>query len=245
MKKIVLILLIMLPALSGVQAQLLKNLEKSAKSVIGGGGELSTSEIGQGLKDALSKGVQKGVNDLSVSDGYFKSVYKILLPEEARKVTERLKAVPGFANVEADLIEKMNRGAENAAKEAGPIFASAITGMSFQDALDILMGADNSATEYLRKSTFQQLYDKFNPVIVKALDEIGANELWRNASSAYNKIPLVTKVNTDLDDHVTSKALGGLFGKIQEEEKNIRRNPVNRTSDLLKKVFSKQDSNRK
>lgn len=245
MKKIVITLLILLPALSGVQAQLLKNLEKSAKSVIGGGGELSASEIGQGLKDALSKGVQKGVNDLSASDGYFKSVYKILLPEEARKVTERLKAVPGFANVEADLIEKMNRGAENAAKEAGPIFASAITGMSFQDALDILMGADNSATEYLRKSTFQQLYDKFNPVIVKALDEIGANELWRNASSAYNKIPLVTKVNTDLDDHVTSKALGGLFGKIQEEEKNIRRNPVNRTSDLLKKVFSKQDSNRK
>lgn len=246
MKKIALVLLILLPAVSGVQAQLLKNLEKSAKSVIGGGGgDLSTAEIGQGLKDALSKGVQKGVNDLSTTDGYFKSVYKILLPEEARKVTERLKAVPGFANVEADLIEKMNRGAENAAKEAGPIFASAITSMTFQDALDILMGADNSATEYLRKSTFQQLYDKFNPVIVKALDEIGANELWRNATNAYNKIPLVTKVNNDLDDHVTSKALGGLFGKIQEEEKNIRRNPVNRTTDLLKKVFSKQDNNRK
>lgn len=245
MKKIAFTLLILLPAFSGVQAQLLKNLEKSAKSVIGGGGELSASEIGQGLKDALSKGVQKGVDDLSASDGYFKSVYKILLPEEARKVTDKLKAVPGFSNIEADLIEKMNRGAENAAKEAGPIFASAITGMSFQDALDILMGADNSATVYLRKSTFQQLYDKFNPVIVKALDEIGANELWRNATNTYNKIPLVTKVNNDLDDHVTTKALDGLFGKIQEEEKNIRRNPATRTSDLLKKVFSKQDSNRK
>lgn len=245
MKKIALTLLIILPALSGANAQLLKNLEKSAKNVLGGGGELSTAEIGQGLKDALSKGVQKGVNELSSTDGYFKSVYKILLPEEAANVINRLKAVPGFANLEADLIEKMNRGAENAAKEAGPIFASAITGMTFQDALDILMGADNSATVYLRKTTHQQLYDKFNPVIVKALDEIGANELWRNATNAYNKIPLVTKVNNDLDDHVTTKGLDGLFGKIQEEEKNIRRNPVNRTSELLKKVFAKQDSNRK
>ncbi len=245
MKKIVITLLIILPALTGANAQLLKNLEKSAKSVIGGGGELSSAEIGQGLKDALSKGVQKGVNELSATDGYFKSAYKILLPEEAAKVITRLKSVPGFANLEADLIEKMNRGAENAAKEAGPIFASAITGMSFQDALDILMGADNSATTYLRKSTHQQLYDKFNPVIVKALDEIGANELWRNATNAYNKIPLVTKVNNDLDDHVTTKGLDGLFGKIQEEEKNIRRNPVNRGSELLKKVFAKQDGNRK
>ena len=248
MKKLTLTLLILLPALSGVQAQLLKNLEKGAKNILGSGstGELTTSEIGQGLKDALSKGVQKGVNELSATDGYFKStLYKILLPEEARKVTDKLKAVPGFSNLEADLVEKMNRGAENAAKEAGPIFASAITGMTFQDALDILMGADNSATVYLRKTTYQQLYEKFNPVIVKALDEIGANELWRNASNAYNKIPLVTKVNNDLDDHVTTRALDGLFGKIQEEEKNIRRNPVTRTSDLLKKVFSKQDSNRK
>ncbi|MCC6463012.1 MAG: DUF4197 domain-containing protein [Saprospiraceae bacterium] len=246
MKKIVFTVLVVLLAFSGAQAQLLKDIKKSAQTVLGGGGaELSTAEIGQGLKDALSKGVQKGVDELSLSDGYFKSIYKILLPEEARKVTERLKAVPGFSNLEADLIEKMNRGAEKAAKEAGPIFANAITSMSFQDALDILMGADNSATAYLRKSTFDQLYGKFNPVIVKALDEIGANELWRNASNAYNKIPLVTKVNNDLDDHVTTQALGGLFGKIQEEEKNIRRNPINRTSELLKKVFAKQDSNRK
>ena len=246
MKKFALVLVLFSLAFGTAQAQLLKNLEKSAKSALGGGGELSTTEIGQGLKDALSKGVQKGVNELSATDGYFKSnLYKILLPEEARKVTDRLKAVPGFSNVEADLVEKMNRGAENAAKEAGPIFASAITSMTFQAAMDILMGADNSATEYLRKSTYQQLYDKFNPVIVKALDDIGANKLWRNATDAYNKIPLVTKVNNDLDDHVTTKALGGLFGKIQEEEKNIRRNPVLRTSDLLKKVFAKQDGNRK
>jgi len=246
MKKFASTLFLFSLLLSTVSAQNLKNLTKGAKDLLGGDKtELSTAEIGKGLKDALSKGVEKGVNELSSADGYFKSMYKILLPEEAQKVTTRLKTVPGFANVEADLIEKMNRGAEKAAKEAGPIFASAITSMTIQDAMDILMGADNSATTYLRKSTFQQLYDKFNPVIVKALDEIGANELWKNAATAYNKFPMVTKVNSDLDDHVTTKALDGLFGKIQEEEKTIRRNPVSRTSDLLKKVFAKQDNNRK
>ncbi|HNL38218.1 MAG TPA: DUF4197 domain-containing protein, partial [Saprospiraceae bacterium] len=125
--------------------------------------------------------------------------------------------------------------------EAGPIFMNAIRDMSFQDATNILMGSDNAATEYLKKTTTQQLYDKFNPKIVASLDKIGANDLWRNATTAYNKIPLVTKVNTDLDDYVTKEALKGLFGKIQEEERNIRKNPGARTSDLLKKVFAKQD----
>lgn len=246
MKNSTLTLLAILFSVAVASAQNLKNLTKGAKDIIGGDkSELSTAEVGRGLKEALSKGVDKGVKELSSTDGYFKSAYKILLPEEAQKVVTRLKSVPGFANVEADLIEKMNRGAENAAKEAGPIFASAITSMTIQDAMDILMGADNSATVYLRKSTFQQLYDKFNPVIVKALDEIGANSLWRSAANAYNNIPMVTKVNNDLDDHVTTKALDGLFGKIQEEEKDIRRNPALRTSDLLKKVFSRQDGNRK
>ncbi len=243
MKKFAVTAILALMAMATVNAQNLKNLTKSAKNLLGGDkSELGAAEVGQGLKDALSKGVEKGVNELSATDGYFKNAaYKILLPEEAQQVVSKLKAVPGFSNLEADLIEKMNRGAEQAAKEAGPIFASAITGMTIADAMDILMGADNSATVYLRKSTFQQLYGKFNPVIVKALDEIGANKLWRNASNAYNKIPMVTKVNNDLDDHVTTKALDGMFGKIQEEEKNIRRNPLSRTTDLLKKVFSKQD----
>ena len=239
MKKIIHASFLMLLLLSFSACDTLQQIATEALS------EPTLAEIGKGLKEALGNGVTKGVNVLSAKDGYFKSAYKILLPEEARKVTDKLKVVPGFTNLENELLEKINRGAEDAAKEAGPIFLNAITSMSFQDATNILMGADNSATTYLRKSTFDQLYGKFNPVIVKALDEIGANELWRNASNAYNKIPLVTKVNNDLDDHVTTQALGGLFGKIQEEEKNIRRNPINRTSELLKKVFAKQDSNRK
>lgn len=207
--------------------------------------EPSLSEIGQGLKEALNKGVSKGVSSLSARDGYFKSAYKILLPEEARKVTSKLSAIPGFTNLENELLEKINRGAEDAAKEAGPIFVTAIRSMTFQDAANILMGADNSATDYLHKTTYQPLYTKFNPKIVTALNNIGANDLWKKAADAYNKIPLVTKVNNDLDDYVTTEALKGLFGKIQEEEKNIRRNPGARTTSLLKKVFSKQDTNRK
>ena len=207
--------------------------------------EPSLAEIGQGLKQALSNGIQKGVNDLSATDGYFKSAYKILLPAEARKVTEKLRVVPGFTNLENELLEKINRGAEDAAKSAGPIFATAIRGMTFQDATNILMGADNAATTYLHKTTYDQLYGKFNPKIDNSLNKIGANNLWKKAADAYNKIPLVNKVNSDLGDYVTTEALKGLFAKIEIEEKNIRRNPVARTSSLLKKVFAKQDSNRR
>ncbi|GAB4486908.1 MAG: DUF4197 domain-containing protein [Saprospiraceae bacterium] len=217
-------------------------LKEVANSVLA---EPSLEEIGKGLKEALSNGVTKGVNNLSQRDGYLKSAYKILLPDDVRKVTDKLKSVPGFANLENELIEKMNRGAEDAAKEAGPIFLNAIRQLTFKDALDILMGADNAATNYLNKTTSTQLYEKFNPKIVASLEKIGANTLWKKAADAYNKIPLVTKVNNDLDDYVTKKALDGLFGKIAEEEKNIRRNKSARSSDLLKKVFAKQDSNRK
>ncbi|MBK6929980.1 MAG: DUF4197 domain-containing protein [Saprospirales bacterium] len=207
--------------------------------------EPTLAEIGQGLKDALNRGVANGVNTLSARDGYFKSAYKILLPEEVRRVTEKLKAVPGFANLENELLEKINHGAEDAAKEAGPIFVGAIKALTFQDAANILMGADNAATTYLHKTTYQQLYGKFNPKIVASLDKIGAIVLWKKAADAYNKIPLATKVNSNLDDYVTAQALKGLFAKIEEEEKNIRRNRLARSSDLLKKVFAKQDANRR
>jgi len=207
--------------------------------------EPTVAEIGQGLKEALSNGITKGVNVLSARDGYYKSAYKILLPEEARKVTDRLRVVPGFTNLENELLEKINRGAEDAAKEAGPIFLTAIKAMTIQNAANILMGADNSATQYLNSTTYQPLYQKFNPKIVASLDKIGANNLWAKAADAYNKIPLVTKVNNNLGDYVTKEALKGLFAKVEEEEKNIRRNKLARGSDLLKKVFAKQDSNRK
>ena len=208
-------------------------------------GEPTIEEIGRALKEALSNGVTKGVDNLSQKDGYFKSAYKILLPDDARKVTSKLQGIPGFSNLENELLEKMNRGAEDAAKEAGPIFLGAIRQLTIQDAANILMGADNAATNYLNKTTNQQLYDKFKPKIVASLEKIGANTLWKKAADTYNAVPLVTKVNSDLGDYVTKKALDGLFGKIAEEEKNIRRNRGARVTALLQKVFAKQDANRK
>lgn len=207
--------------------------------------EPTADEIGRGLKEALDKGITKGVERLSARDGYYRSPYKILLPAEARQVTDRLKAIPGFEKLEENLLEKINRGAEEAAKEATPIFVSAIKALTFKDVTNLLMGADNAATDYLQRTTQQPLYDKFNPVIILSLDKVGANELWKKAADAYNKIPFITKVNNDLDDYITREALKGLFAQIEEEEKNIRRNKLARTSDLLKKVFAKQDSNRK
>jgi len=236
MKKFALLSILTGLLLSFTACDVLKEVTNSVLS------EPSLEEIGRGLKEALTKGINKGVDQLSQKDGYFKSAYKILLPDEARKVADKLRNIPGFNNFENDLLEKMNRGAEDAAKEAGPIFLTAIRQLTFQDATNILMGEDNAATQYLNRTTNQQLYDKFNPKIVASLDKIGANQLWRKAADAYNKIPLVTKINNDFDDYVTKQALKGLFGKVEEEERNIRNNKASRTSELLRKVFAKQDT---
>ncbi len=216
---------------------------KKAKTVVteATGGTLSQDDAGKGLKEALNVGVSEAVSFLSAQDGYFKSPYKILVPEEAQKVVSRLKNVPGFSNVEADLTERMNRAAEDAAKKAGPIFVSAITRMSFQDALNILMGNQDAATRYLEKTTYQQLYNEFKPVIQESLDKVNARSYWKSAVTAYNKIPLVEKTNPELDDHVTKKALAGMFSLVETKEKDIRSNPKLRTSELLKKVFAQQD----
>lgn len=203
---------------------------------------LTSAEAGQGLKEALEIGISKGADRLSQTDGYFKSAYKILLPEEARKVTEQLKVIPGFSQVEEILLEKINRGAEDAAKKAKPIFVSAIKEMTFDDAVNILLGEKNAATSYLNNSTRIQLYSEFNPVINNSLDKFDANEYWANLVNRYNSIPFVDKVNPDLGDYVTNQALDGLFGMVEKEELNIRTNISARTTDLLKKVFAKQDN---
>ena len=203
--------------------------------------ELTAAEIGAGLKEALNIGISKGADRLSAEDGYYKSVYKILLPEEARKVTDKLQDIPGFTEVEEVILEKINRGAEDAAKKAKPIFVSAIKQMTFSDAMDILMGDKNAATQYLYRTTYDQLYAEFNPVIIESLDKFNARKYWADAVNTYNKIPFVDKVNTDLGAYVTEQALDGLFGMVEKEELNIRQNVSARTTDLLKKVFAKQD----
>ncbi len=213
-----------------------------AGAVLSGDGQLTNSQIGQGLKQALEIGITQGANKLSLKDGYFKSAYKILLPAEARKVTDKLSKIPGFTQVEDILLEKINRGAEDAAKKAAPIFKTAITSMSFGDAMNILMGQDNAATSFLHKNTNQKLYGEFNPVIVNSLNKFGAIDYWEKAITKYNSIPFVQNVNPRLDDYVTNKALDGLFNMVEKKEKGIRKNVNERTTDLLKQVFAKQDN---
>jgi len=206
-----------------------------------GNSPLTSQEAGLGLKQALEFGVGEGAQKLSMKDGFFKSPYKILLPAEARKVTDKLAKIPGFNNVENKVLELLNRGAEDAAKKAKPIFVSAIKQMTFGDAMNILMGADNSATNYLNSATNQQLYNEFNPVIAKSLDNVGFRKYWSDAVNAYNKIPFVSKLNPSLDDYVTQQALKGMFSMVEKKEKSIRTNVSARSTDLLKKVFAKQD----
>jgi len=234
MKKF-LVLLLCLPFAACDPAALQRTLETLGTS------ELSSAEVSSGLKEALEIGIGKGSEALSAKDGFYKSEYKIPLPPEAQKVANKLRNVPGFTNVEEKILEKINRGAEDAAKKAKPIFVNSIRQMNFSDAMNILLGEKNAATSYLQRTTSDALYKEFNPVIVQSLDKFDARKYWSDAVKAYNKLPLVEKANPDLDDYVTQQALNGLFSMVAKEELNIRTNIAARTSDLLKKVFARQD----
>ncbi len=214
---------------------------KVEEKINGGTAALSQEEVGNGLKQALDIGVAEAIDFLSAEDGYYKTAYKILVPEDAQKVTSKLKAIPGWSNVEKTLEEKMNRAAEIAVEKAKPIFVKAIKEMTFQDAMNILMGEQNAATSYLHKTTYQSLFNEFMPVIQSSLDEVNAREYWRGAVNAYNKIPFVSKANPELDQHVTQMALVGLFDLVEKKEASIRTDVSQRKTDLLKKVFAKQD----
>jgi hypothetical protein len=241
-KRSLLLLFVALFATQLVHAQFDAVVSKAKKAVSNvTGGSLTQDEAGGGLKEALNAGISEAVDFLSAKDGYFKSPYKILVPTEAQNVVDKLKMVPGFSNVEADLTERMNRAAEDAAQKAKPIFISAIKKMTFQDALNILTGNQDAATRYLEKSTYDQLYADFKPVIQSSLDKVNARTYWHDAVTAYNKIPLVSKTNPELDDHVTKMALKGLFSLVEKKEKGIRTDVGQRNSDLLRKVFAKQD----
>jgi hypothetical protein len=206
-----------------------------AKSALGGG--VSSEDIVNGLKQALSQGTKKSTDKLSAPDGFFKdAAVKILFPPEAQKVERTLRSA-GLGNKVDETILNINRAAEDAAKSAAPIFLDAVKNMSVQDGLGILRGTDTAATAYLRKSTVAQLISAFRPVIENSLQKAGATQAWRSVFDIYNKNPFAKKVNTDLPGYVTLKALDGIFFYVAEEEKNIRSNPAAQATDLLKKVF--------
>lgn len=209
----------------------------------GNGGVLTNADIAEGLRQALDKGIEKQVSKLTQTDGFYQNeMVKILLPQELQKVDKTLRDI-GLDNLADEGLKVLNRAAEDAVKEATPIFVSAVKDITFADARDILLGTDTAATQYLSGKTSSQLYNKFNPVVSNSLDKVGATQVWSNIISQYNAIPLTSNVNPDLADYVTNEAMKGVFNMIAVEEKEIRGNLAARTTDLLRKVFALQDNN--
>ncbi|MDD5150828.1 MAG: DUF4197 domain-containing protein [Flavobacterium sp.] len=238
MKK-ALILLLLVPFIGTAQFKdILKKATEKAATLTKTN---STLDIAVGLREALNKGVTEQVPKLTKTDGFYKNdAVKILMPEELVKVDKTLRKM-GMSSLADDGIKALNRAAEDAVKEATPIFVSAIKNITINDAKSILMGNDNAATTYLQTSTTKPLYAKFSPVVQTSLGKVGADVIWASIIKKYNTLPLAKKVNPDITDYVTNKALDGVFTMITVEEKNIRTNLNARTSDVLKKVFALQD----
>jgi hypothetical protein len=201
---------------------------------------LTTAEVVEGLKEALIKGISTGSDLASQVDGFFKNPeIKIPFPPEVKKVEDKLRQV-GLGGEVDKFVMTLNRGAEDAAKEAKPIFINAIKSMTIQDAWGILRGEPDAATQYLKRTTTPQLKEKFKPVIKASLSKVSATKYYGDIVQKYNTIPFTEDVNPNLDDYATDKAIEGLFTLIAKEEKNIRHDPVARTTELLKKVFAAQ-----
>jgi Protein of unknown function (DUF4197) len=212
------------------------NLGKVVNAVLSGA-PLSEEEIGMGLKEALSVGINLGADKASALDGYLKNPkIKIPFPPEVQKVETALRGI-GLGPKVDDFILALNRGAEDAAKEAKPIFISAIKQLTIRDAISILRGDKNAATMFLKRTTSASLISAFEPFIVKSLEKTQATKYYTDIATSYNRIPLVTKINPDLKGYATQKAIDGLFLLVEEEEAKIRENPLARTSELLKRVF--------
>jgi hypothetical protein len=238
MKK-VLIALLFVPILSFSQ---FNDLKKLAESKIPKVTKLNTlPDISAGLKEALNNGITKQVSKLTAEAGFFKNeLVKIVLPGELQKVDQTLRSF-GMSNLADQGLLVLNRAAENAVKEATPIFVDAVKNMNFTDAKNILMGNEKAATTYLETATSTALYDKFSPVIATSLNKVNADKIWSQIISKYNSLPLVKKVNPDLKDYVTKETMKGVFTMIAIEEKDIRVNLKSRTSSLLQSVFAMQD----
>ena len=200
-------------------------------------GSLTNGDIASGLKEALRIGVLNGSGQASALDGYFKNpLLKIVFPPEAQKVAATLRQI-GLGQQVDQFELSLNRAAEDAAKKAAPVFIRAITSMSIGDALGILRGQDDAATQYLRRTSGQELVAQFTPIVDSALSTNNATRYYSDLVNTYNRVPFVQKVNPDLTQYATNKAVDGLFILVAQEEKKIRENPAARVTDLLKRVF--------
>lgn len=226
------------------EAQILKDLTKKADSVIkklptttGNPNSLTNDEVINGLREALTVGTNQSTALASKLDGFYKNpAIFIPFPAEAQKVKEYALKVGLKAQV-TKFEMTLNRAAEEAAKNAAPIFINAIKGMSITDGFSILKGRDDAATVYLKDKTTADLKRLFAPIVKNATNKVQLTKYWTPLATSYNKVPLVQKVNPDLNAYVTDRAIQGLFKLIADEELKIRKNPAARISDLLKKVF--------
>ncbi|WP_053992145.1 DUF4197 domain-containing protein [Mangrovimonas sp. TPBH4] len=215
--------------------ELLNKLPINTEEVIG------NADIAEALRQALDQGIEKQVDKLTQTDGFYKNdLVKILFPEDIQKVDKALRNV-GLGHLADEGIKVLNRAAEDAVSEATPIFINAVKEITFNDAKNILMGEDNAATLYLTDKTQTDLYQKFHPVINASFKKVGADKIWEALISQYNNLPFTKDVNPDLTDYVTEEALEGVFTMIAVEETKIRTDISSRTTDLLQDVFAMQD----
>jgi hypothetical protein len=234
MKKIYFLVFIAILSMQNIDAQFLKDAKKFINSNSKG---LTEKDAADGIKEALVNGTSESVKLVSLVDGYWGNPeIKIPFPSEAKEMESRLRTI-GMGKKVDEFNESMNRAAEKAANEAKPVFIAAIKGMTVKDAINIVKGANNAATMYLKNTTSPELKDKFQPIIKTSLDNVNATKYWSDLITVYNKIPLVKKMNPNLTGYVTEKAINGLFIMIAREELKIRKDPMARTSELLKKVF--------
>jgi hypothetical protein len=237
MKKIIILTSIFLASCTA--AQINQTLSEANKA-LGTEQPLTSGEVGSGLKEALINGISKGADITSQLDGYFKNPeIKIPFPPDVKKVEDKLRQI-GLGGEVDKFVMTLNRGAEDAAKEAKPIFIAAIKQMTIEDAFALLKGQPDAATQFLKRTTTTQLKEKFKPVVQASLDKVSATKYYGDIVNNYNKIPFIDKVNPDLNDYATDMAIQGLFTMIAKEEKNIRQDPLARTTELLKRVFGAQ-----
>jgi hypothetical protein len=217
-----------------------KQSSTNAPAEAGGqGSHLDKDTVAAGLKEALTVGTQNAVKSVSLTDGFFKNpAIKVPLPEKVQKVEKPLRKL-GLSKQVDEFVLTMNRAAEKAAPPAKDIFIGAIKEMTIIDALNILKGGDTAATEYMRAKTYDKLYALFKPTVSKAVMDVGVTKAYQQLVDKAKKSKLIKDESLDLDHHVTSKALDGLFYMVAQEEKKIRKDPVAQVTDLLKKVFGK------
>jgi hypothetical protein len=217
------------------------DVKRGAEEVLRGKTPLTNEEVIRGLREALSFGSKNAASMASKVDGFYKNPrIKIPFPPDAQRVKETAEKI-GLQDQVDKFVMTLNRAAEEAAKEAAPIFLDAVKGLTIKDGFEILNGPNDAATSYLRSKTSSPLKAKFSPIVGRAIEKVQVTKYWKPLASKYNAVPGVTPVNTDLNAYVTEKAIAGLFKLVANEEKKIRSNPAARVTDLLKKVFGSRD----